>query len=211
MGKPIQIKTGDRFGRLTVIEEASRYRTSLGGTKRRFLCLCDCGAARTAFLHSLRSGHTRSCGCFQRDQATKHGLPITPTYEAWVSMRARCSNTRGKSYHYYGGRGIAVCQRWLDSYEAFLEDMGPRPEGGYSLHRVDNDGDYEPGNCVWATWKQQARNTRRNTLITHNSETKCLSEWAEDCGINRITLSYRLRSGWSVADALTRPVRRSAQ
>jgi len=137
---------------------------------------------------------------------TVGGKP-TPEYRAWVQMKGRCLNPSQPNYKYYGARGIRVCDRWLHSFEKFFEDMGPRPAPGYTLERRDNDGDYTPENCYWATWLQQARNRRRNRAITFNGETKILSEWAEAIGISVGTLYARISRGWSVERALTIPVR----
>jgi hypothetical protein len=121
-------------------------------------------------------------------------------------MKKRCLNPSRPNYKYYGARGIRVCDRWLHSFEKFFEDMGPRPAPGYSIERRDNDGDYTPENCYWATWSQQARNTRRSRVITFNGETKILSEWADATGIPANTLCKRLSRGWSVERTLTTPV-----
>jgi len=139
--------TGQRFGRLVVTGCNSSKRG--GGT---WICLCDCGRNKIVDANSLKSGHTQSCGCL------RHGLCFTPTWWSWVGMTARCRNQNRKAY---GGRGISVCDRWL-KFENFLSDMGERPLG-HTIDRINNDGDYEPGNCRWATAKQQSENKRKNT------------------------------------------------
>jgi hypothetical protein len=137
-----------------------------------------------------------------------HGGSYTPEYRAWVRMIQRCENSNGPEFPGYGGRGIRVCARWRDSFEAFREDMGPKPSAGHSLDRFpDQNGDYEPGNCRWATNKQQSRNTRSNRLLTFNGETHCLAEWAAVTGVNSMALRSRLRKGWAVERALTTPVK----
>ena len=136
------------------------------------------------------------------DWKTTHGASKTRTYQAWHQMRQRCLNPRHRAYPSYGGRGITICQRWLDSFEAFLEDLGEPPDNR-SLDRIDNDGNYEPGNCRWASRSEQQRNKRDNRLVTYDGMTKCLTEWAEDTGIDRATIRGRLRRGWTVAAALT--------
>ncbi len=121
-------------------------------------------------------------------------------------MLGRCKNPNDNVFHHYGGRGIRVCAEWSTSYEAFLRDMGRRPSSGHSLDRIDVNGNYEPGNCRWATKTEQMRNTRDNHLLTHAGTTATLSEWSERTGINSHTLHTRVSRGWSAADALTRPV-----
>lgn len=129
-----------------------------------------------------------------------------PEYRNWIKMKTRCSNTKDKCYPRYGGRGISVCERWLHSFQNFLDDLGAKPSNAHSLDRIDVNGNYEPGNVRWATPKEQGRNRRNNKLITAFGETKCLSEWAEDsrCVVNLPTLETRIRrAGWSPERALT--------
>jgi hypothetical protein len=160
--RPVRI--GERYGRLEVL---ARARDATG--HRRYYCRCDCGRWKIVHGKALRSGATVSCGCFQREYAirhgtemlTTHGLSSHPLYKAWCSMGERCSNPNHQAWEHYGGRGISVCERWLGpwGFPNFLADMGERPDG-MSLDRINNDGDYEPGNCRWATAKVQARNRR---------------------------------------------------
>lgn len=174
---------GQKFGHLTA-QAAVRARRG-----RAWLCMCDCGSSVIVVTRDLRSGNTRSCGC--REGFRSHGHSNTRTHDIWVAMRGRCNNQRSASYRHYGGRGIQVCARW-DSYENFLADMGVAP-AGLSLEREDNDGNYEPGNCRWATRKEQMRNTRANRRITFRGETRLLVEWAEHFGIGRRVLRARLQ------------------
>ena len=127
---------------------------------------------------------------------------ITPEYSIWVAMRARC---RG-NHRNYGARGITVCERW-NSFANFLADMGPRPSKDHSIDRINNDGNYEPGNCRWATHQQQMRNRGCNRYLTHNGETLMLVEWAERTGLLPHTILTRISRGWTIADALTSPTR----
>lgn len=138
----------------------------------------------------------------------KHGLALTPEYRAWVGMRARCLDPDHPAYARYGGRGIKVCDRWLESVDAFIQDMGPRPSDDYEIDRYpNNDGNYEPGNCRWATRVENDRNRRSNRLIEHAGETLTLAAWSERTGIHSTVISRRIARGWTVESALTTPAR----
>lgn len=126
-------------------------------------------------------------------------------------MIRRCENPKTFGFARYGGRGIRVCERWRNSFTAFLADMGERPSASHSLDRINTNGNYEPENCRWATRLQQNRNSRNNTLIEWNGETLCIAEWAERTGISKFVLSMRLLRGWSIERTLTFPVSRSRQ
>lgn len=197
---------GQRFGRLTVLR---RNATNTSAGKSRWDCFCECGQEVTLVGGNLKSGVTKSCGCLATESRTTHGLSKVndPTYAAWNNIRQRCNNPHNRGYAEYGGRGIRVCARWNASFEAFLEDMGAHPGKGYSIDRINNDGNYEFGNCRWANAREQANNRSDNKPILFNGRTMTLSAWARELGVNRGTLSHRLLKGWSIKDAFTTPVK----
>ena len=135
----------------------------------------------------------------------RHGMSRTSTYRTWSHMKGRCSNPNEARYKDYGGRGIKVCERWM-KFENFLEDMGEKPDNK-TLDRIDNDGDYCPENCRWATIDQQSRNTRRSKIMTYNGKTQPMIDWAEELGISYAVLKTRTRRGWTTERALGTPVR----
>jgi hypothetical protein len=196
---------GDVFGKLTVIGTAEPY-----GKKKstRWRCRCECGNETTPHQSALRQGVAKSCGCTARTKwiatITTHGLTKTPEYKNWAAMKARCYNANGPKFADYGGRGIKVCNRWLDSFENFLADMGKRPEGMREIDRIDPNGDYTPENCRWANRSQQNRNRRDSLLITMNGETKCLADWCDDLDLPYSTISTRIHAyKWDPIRALT--------
>lgn len=141
-------------------------------------------------------------------QSAKHGLSGSGTRKSWEAMVRRCTNSDDKDFPRYGGRGISVCERWL-SFEAFVADMGVRPDG-LTIGRIDNDGNYEPGNCRWETFDEQNNNRRSNRSVTFDGRTQTIAQWAREAGISRALLRYRLNAGWSLQDALnTKPQRRT--
>ena len=213
MGNFIDL-TGQKFGRITVLKLNGSRSTS---NKPFWDCVCDCGTHFKTISDSLRGGLSKSCGCLRKERGlsirTTHGLTTTRKYarecSAWYDMIQRCNNPDLSNYAYYGGRGISVCNRWLESFENFFKDMGPKPKGGrWGLDRIDNNKGYYKANCRWASDTQQARNTRGNVLVTLNGETKCVAEWCEIKVLRRGTFENRRKLGWSIEKALTTPIRR---
>ena len=191
--------TGKSFGRLLVMEHAG---SNLRG-QSRWLCQCVCGTQKVIASTDLKRGNARSCGCLRREMSRKrrmkHGCASgskTADYHSWLAMLKRCTNPNEPAFPDYGGRGIMVCDRWRNSFESFLADMGPRPRG-LTLERVDNDGNYEPGNCVWGTRKQQSRNRRSTKLDMRKVELIRAQlqagasgrEIAEEFGVSPVTIS----------------------
>ncbi len=196
---------GKKSGRLTVLSRESSKRNNA-----MWLCQCDCGNKKIVSGHDLRSGHTRSCGCLSRERTSKinrtHGMSCLKAYGVWHDMIARCLNKKNKSYHNYGGRGIAVCDRWL-RFENFYKDMGNPPEG-LTLERVDNSKGYFPKNCNWVTQKEQTNNSRKNIVITYEGQKRTMTQWAEALGMKTATLSYRIKH-WPIKKAFIQPIARN--
>src|SRR6266487_1181524 len=158
--------SGSKFGRLTAIRIAAKNKQ---GTYR-WLCKCDCGNEAIVKVASLMDGNTNSCGCLLSEsmskRKTKHNACNTPEYDAWQNMKSRCYDKNRKQYKDYGGRGILVCERWLNSFENFISDMGIKPSAKHSLDRFpDKNGNYEPANCRWANFYEQSRNTRKSRWL----------------------------------------------
>lgn len=199
--------SGQRFGRLTA--------TTFDGTRKGkswWRCSCDCGAEKIVAYQHLARGLVKSCGCLRKERTratmTKHGGSAdggARWYQAWSGMLGRCNNSNSARFHRYGGRGIRVCDRWRDPL-AFYADMGDPPEG-HSLDRIDNDRDYSPDNCRWATAKEQNNNRCTTRMISFGGETMSAAVWAQRLGIGKATMYYRLRE-WPLERALTEPPRR---
>lgn len=193
MVKTHVMQPNDRFGRLTF---KSEIEVRKWGAKHGIF-VCDCGVEKELALSHVATGKTKSCGCLKAEAAGNrlrtHGMHRSPEYTAWQGMWRRCTDPKVERYPNYGGRGISVCDRWK-SFENFYADMGDRPEG-MSIERKETNGNYEPGNCRWATSKEQGRNRTTNRVIEYNGERKCVSEWCEQLGIPISTFTHRLRRG----------------
>ena len=209
----MKIEAGATFGRLTVIGEAAPIRSAAGRVYSAFLVKCACGAPSKIVKRAyLISRETLSCGCLKAQRGAeanfRHGGTGTPEHHVWRKILERCSNPKAKDFPDYGGRGIQVCERWRQSFEAFLVDMGRRPSPLHSIDRYPNtDGDYEPTNCRWATAIEQGRNKRNNRILTHAGRSATVAEWSGLVGIPSGTIIARLRLGWDESRALTAPLR----
>lgn len=212
---PMKDISGDKFGRLTALARTN-IKTVHG---MKWLCVCECGAFRTAVLAHLKSGHTKSCGCLVREVALKpknmtHGhttndLKATSSeYHIWSTMKQRCTNPNNVSYPRYGGRGIRVDESWLgpSGYSQFFEDMGARPSKAHSLDRINPNGPYSKDNCRWATSEQQNSNRAGVRQITYQGRTLTSAGWERVTGIAAVTIRSRIDKGWTTEAALTTPV-----
>ena len=194
---------GQRFGLVTIIERAPNYRNAA-----RWRYRCDCGNEGFATGGNLRQGFVQSCGCRGRD--SKHGHTwkggSTPTYKSWRSMLGRCTNLNHHKYPFYGALGVKVCEQWL-SFTTFLADMGERPQDASIDRFPDRNGNYEPGNCRWATIIQQNNNKKTNVRIKWRGVEMTVAEAARTVGIvTGQEAAKRIKRGWSIEDALSRPL-----
>ena len=206
------IRHGDAFGRLTVLSPGPDLIKKNGQHATQWWCLCVCGARTLAIGCQLGSGQKRSCGCLKAVRLThgeSHDGPYRSSeYKSWQAMIFRCVNPNSKDYPRWGGAGITVCERWLRSYENFLADMGRKPSPSHTIDRwPDQKGNYDPGNCRWATMLEQQRNRSSNRLITHEGITLCASEWAALRGVDRHLIICRIDRGWPVDLAINAPPR----
>lgn len=206
--------TGQKFHRLTVIRFVSKR-----NSQHMWECICECGTIKVFASGNFKRKTPISCGCLRSENAkrtskincdtTTHGKSRTSEYGIWLQMRKRCNNVKDKYYHVYGGRGIRVCDRWINSFENFIEDIGERPSLKYSLDRFPNkNGNYEPENCRWATMKEQQNNRTNNRIIEFNGVSLNLTQWSEKLGLKKTTLRERLdRRHYSIEKALTKTVK----
>jgi hypothetical protein len=193
MGKKIDINTiiGIKFGRLTIIKESEIKKHNRVTLK----CKCDCGNEFTGTLNSIKKGNAKSCGCFKNETKSnyKNGLRKHPLYSVWANIKQRCLNKKQPKYNDYGGRGIIICKEWENSFEVFYKwCLDNNWEKGLEIDRLDNNGNYKPGNCRFVNRSQNMNNTRYNTIINYNNETKTLAEWAKELNIPYGRLAQRI-------------------
>lgn len=205
-GKKFVDRIGQRYGRLTVIRQA-------GWKPVKWHCLCDCGNEIDVISYNLGNGNTQSCGCLQKDKTScirkTHGMATSHLYSVWSGMKSRCYNSKNKRYTQYGGRGIIICDEWLDSFENFMDwAMSNGYADGLTIDRIDVNGCYCPDNCRWATWKEQGRNKQDTSYITLFGETMSVAEASEKYGICYSTLWGRIFVyGYTPEEAVTKKVR----
>jgi len=196
---------GQKFGRLTVVKYVGRPPKGKGSV---YYCVCECGNSANVLGSSLKTGNTKSCGCIKREQLVlrnfKHGKVKSPIYGIWSVMKDRCNNPKNKSYKNYGGRGIKVCEEWQD-FDNFHNDMISAYLKGLTVERVDNNGDYCKGNCIWADMFAQANNKRRNKVITYKGVTDTLTHLSKAFGFDYVVVQGRLYDGWDVDRAIETP------
>lgn len=187
--------SGMKFGRLTVIDF-----NRIENKKTYWNCICECGNKYIARNCALTSGNTKSCGCLGDENraygSITHGMSKTEEYGIWSGMITRCENTHRNASDRYVNRGIKICDKWRFSFESFLKDMGPRPSKKHTIDRIDNDGDYEPGNCRWVTIDVQANNTSKNRIMVISGERMTIAEASRMYGIKYSTMINRIKRGW---------------
>ncbi len=194
------------FGRLRVKDKAGRVNNNM-----TWNCVCICGREKIVATLRLTSGNVRSCGCLkletQRTNSLTHGLSASNEYYAWSAMKKRCQKPTCKKYPYYGGRGIRLCKRW-QKFAGFLADMGRRPSDAHTIERIDNDGNYEPSNCRWATMLEQQQNKKNTIFVSYGGMNMSFSNaWrtSNSC-VSQSTARARLARGWNIDDAFTREI-----
>lgn len=202
MARPGEDLTGQKFGRLTAVKNLGR-----ATGKTIWLFSCECGNEVERWPPNVKGGSTSSCGCIRVEEMqgrATHGCSrrgnMDASYSVWNMMLQRCGNNKNTNYQNYGGRGITVCERWL-KFENFLEDMGKKPEG-MSIDRIDVNGNYEPGNCRWATMEEQNNNKRNSVHIEHDGRILTVGQWAKIAGVARGVFNRRLSQGMNVGEIL---------
>lgn len=197
--------TGKKYGQLTTlgvdkIVKGHKY----------YLCRCDCGSVKSISGSHLVTGATQSCGCLKSHRTTErnttHGKSNTRLFSIWQGMKKRCNNSNNQAYKYYGARGIHVCGEWINDFSKFYNwSISNGYSDNLTLERIDVNGNYEPKNCKWIPFEDQARNRRDTTHITINGETKRMSEWAKESPVTTTTIYQRIKDGWTIEDAILTP------
>jgi len=207
--QPIKVKIEDFIGKKSYLLTAIGFSERKPSDKRQYIdCLCECGNTIRILPYQFKNGKLKSCGCLLKNSpAYIDGRTLHPLYGLWKNMIGRCENPNHPKYYLYGNRGITVCKEWHDfwSFAKWSEGIGGRPDG-YTIDRIDNDGNYEPSNCRWATQAEQSINKSSNLLIEYHGETKTLKEWSDILDMSWDVLHNRLRKGWSVERAFTEKV-----
>ena len=214
MSKPLNLD-GQKFGEWLVLSTEIKLH---GKTKPRTAsfctCKCTCGIIKEICAYDLKRGKSKMCrSCATRKQNTnhknntKHNKSYTVEYKTWSDMKRRCYNEKIKNFSDYGGRGIKVCDRWLESFENFYEDMGKRPSIEFSIDRIDVNKDYSPENCRWADQKTQMRNRRNTKIVNYKGVEKPLAQFCEELNLELSTITNRIKIGWSVEKAFTTPIK----
>lgn len=202
-------KIGDKYHRLTVISELF-----ILDHKGRVICQCECGTIKTFIFCQIKSGNSKSCGCYKKEMSKNngkgnitHGLTNHKLYHVWNNIKDRCNNPNCVVYHNYGKRGISICKEWVDDFQTFYDWS---MNNGYSekldIDRINNDGNYEPSNCRYVTRVVNTRNRRTSKLLTYKNQTKNLYDWADEFNINHHTIFKRLRTGYTIEEALETPI-----
>lgn len=197
----LAVEEGMRFERIVTVRRSNWSLT-------RWECRCDCGTVKFVDAANLTAGHTRSCGCLLKDVAKRLKKPNSdskhPLYHVWQGIKVRCdpANKNKREYRRYAGRGIRICDEWRDDFRAFVKSIGPRPSPSHSIDRINNDGNYEPGNVRWATSDVQRRNCIAIHPLDIRGETRCVMDWAKESGLGVQTIYRRLQRGWDPEEAV---------
>ena len=199
--------TGQKFGKLTAIKRTENAKDK----HAQWICKCDCGNITIVQSSCLKRGHTKSCGCIRHEPPTNktHGKSRTRLYTIWRAIIERCYNPQHKHYKNYGGRGIAICEEWLNDTQAFFKwaiESGYRED--LTIDRIDANGNYEPSNCRWATRKEQANNRRGNHLVTYNGKIQTIAQLADEIGMDSNVLRARINNNWTIERAINTPIRK---
>ena len=203
--------TGQKYNRLKVVNFDGVRRDSKGRTFRYWKCKCDCGSEVYLTTHALRSGNTKSCGCYNLELLKKrnylHGMSNSRIYTTWKNMKSRCYYPKNAEFKNYGGRGIKICDEWKNDFQVFYEwsiKHGYKEE--LTIDRIDNNGNYQPDNCRWVDMAVQSRNTSRTRYIEFNGKRLTICEWGIEIGGTSTTVLYRIEQGWSVEEAIMTPI-----